>query len=219
MPNTLNLEREIGIRSASSVGAINTEDAARRLARVILADIDLYHRERPKEGETLEGQIEAGRRLFASRVTPDLLPLFGLVLAERVAGRVNLPAASVPPSTRARAATAPGPDQASPAPNPALKDRPATAPSIAARSLEDERLPARASARSPVVDQRALIASMPATPLATEAPAVVAEARPVAHPPREISIPILTSRVSIPKLLAIVATLAAAGAVLYHFLP
>jgi hypothetical protein len=201
------------------VGSINTEDAARRLARVILADIELYHRERPKDGETLEAQIEEGRRLFASRVTPDLLPVFGLVLAERAAGRVNSPAATEPPSTRPPAATTPGPDQASPAPNPAIEDRPTTAPSIAAQSLEDERLPARASARSPVVDQPALIASMPATPLATVAPAVVAEARPIAPPAREIPIPILTSRVSIPKLLAVVAVLAATGAVLYHFLP
>jgi hypothetical protein len=34
------------------MGAIDTEDAARRLARVILSDIDLYIRERPKLGES-----------------------------------------------------------------------------------------------------------------------------------------------------------------------
>ena len=80
------------------MGSINTEEAARRLARVILSDIELYNRERPKQGETLEAQIEEGRRLFASRVTPELLPLFALVLADRAAGRVNSPAAVEPPS-------------------------------------------------------------------------------------------------------------------------
>jgi hypothetical protein len=180
------------------VGSINTEDAARRLARVILADIELYNRERPNPGETLEAQIEQGRRLFASRVMPDLLPVFGLVLAERALGRVNSPAAAERPSTPARAVTAPGPDQASPAPNAAIDDRPAQAP---------------------VVDQPGLIASVPATPLPTEAPAVIAAALPTPPPALEIPIPILTSRVSIPKLLAIVTALAATGALLYHFLP
>ena len=46
------------------MAAIDTEDAARRLARVILSDIDLYIRERPKLGESREAQIEEGRRLF-----------------------------------------------------------------------------------------------------------------------------------------------------------
>ena len=68
------------------MGAINTEDAARRLARVILSDIDLYIRERPKLGESREAQIEEGRRLFASRVTPALVPVFAMVLAESRGG-------------------------------------------------------------------------------------------------------------------------------------
>ena len=66
----------------------------RRLARVILSDIELYHRERPKQGQTLDAEIEEGRKLFASRVTPDLLPLFGLVLSDRAQGSVNSPAAA-----------------------------------------------------------------------------------------------------------------------------
>lgn len=64
------------------------------------------------------------------RVTPDLLPLFGLVLAERTAGRVNSPAATEPPSTHARAAAAAGPDQASRPPNPAIEDRPQALPRL-----------------------------------------------------------------------------------------
>ena len=63
------------------MASINTEEAARRLARVILSDIELYNRERPRLGETLEAQIDQGRKLFASRVTPDLVPVFGLVLS------------------------------------------------------------------------------------------------------------------------------------------
>ncbi|HEY2730330.1 MAG TPA: hypothetical protein VGK52_10340 [Polyangia bacterium] len=201
------------------MGSINTEEAARRLARVILADIELYNRERPKEGETLETQIEQGRRLFASRVMPDLVPIFGLVLAERAPGRLSSPAAAEGPSTRAGSPAAPGPYHASPAPNTAIDDRPTPAASIAAQSLlEDERLPARAAARPPAVAQPALIASVPATPL-PEAPAVVTQALPTAPPAPEIPVPILTLRVSIPKLLAVVAVLVATGAVLYHFLP
>jgi hypothetical protein len=66
------------------MGTIETEEAARRLARVILSDIDLYMRERPNAGESREAQIEQGRRLFASRVTPELLPVFEMVLAAAI---------------------------------------------------------------------------------------------------------------------------------------
>src|SRR5688572_15382736 len=89
------------------MGAIDTEDAARRLARVILSDIDLYIRERPKLGESREAQIEEGRRLFASRVTPALVPVFAMVLADRAVGRVNPPAVAAPaPSIPASGAAA-----------------------------------------------------------------------------------------------------------------
>jgi hypothetical protein len=74
---------------------IETEEAAKRLARVILSDIELYFRERPRVGETLDGQIIEGRRLFASRVTPALAPLFDTVLADRRASnREKTPAPS-----------------------------------------------------------------------------------------------------------------------------
>jgi hypothetical protein len=66
------------------MGTIETEEAARRLARVILSDIDLYMRERPNAGESREAQIEQGRRLFASRVTPELVPVFEMVLAAAI---------------------------------------------------------------------------------------------------------------------------------------
>ena len=126
------------------MGSINNEEAARRLARVILSDIELYHRERPKPGETLEAQIEEGRRLFASRVTPDLLAVFGLVLSDRARGSVNSPAAAEPPSTGASTAAL-GPD-ASPASDTTIQDQPTPAPSIAAHSVEDQLTPAPALA-------------------------------------------------------------------------
>src|SRR5262245_21391609 len=222
-----------------AVGAINTEDAARRLARVILSDVELYYRERPKQGETLEAQIEEGRRLFASRVSPELLPIFGMVLSDRARSSVNPPATAEPPSTPASTAAAPGLEDASPASNPTIEDLPTPAPSIAVHSVEDQPTPAPAiedqSTPAPALedqstpapafaaprhlDQPALTARVPTTPLAPETPAVHAQARPAAPPAHEIPIPVLTARFSIPRLLAIVSVVAATVAVLYRFLP
>jgi hypothetical protein len=223
------------------VASINTEEAARRLARVILSDIELYNRERPKPGETLDAQIEEGRRLFASRVTPDLLPLFGLVLSDRARGGVNSPVAAPAPSTSARTAATVSPDDASPASTPtpsiaahaledqptpapsiaahALEDQPTPAPSIAAHALEDQPTPAPALVAPPFVGRPALTARVPTTPLAPATPAVLAQARPAAPPPHEIPIPVLTARFSAPRLLAIVSVVAATVAVLYHLVP
>lgn len=104
------------------MATIDTEDAARRLARVILSDIDLYMRERPKAGESREAQIEEGRRLFASRVTPELVPVFDMVLADRAAGIVNAP-------TPAPSIVAPAPeDQPPPAAVPEAPAVPADVP-------------------------------------------------------------------------------------------
>src|SRR6188508_1122342 len=118
------------------MGAIDSEDAARRLARVILSDIDLYIRERPKLGESREAQIEEGRRLFESRVTPALVPVFAMVLADRAVGRVNAPAAAPAPSTTASgAAAAVDRVHSPPASSAAFEDEPATDPSIFVPSL------------------------------------------------------------------------------------
>ena len=58
---------------------IETEEAARRLARAIASDLSLYNEEKILEGlqadnlyETLAEEIEEGRELFRGRVTPDL---------------------------------------------------------------------------------------------------------------------------------------------------
>ena len=58
---------------------IETEEAARRLARAIASDLSLYNEEKIVEGitqdrlfEKLTDEIEEGRALFKSRVAPQL---------------------------------------------------------------------------------------------------------------------------------------------------
>ncbi|NCQ59859.1 MAG: hypothetical protein GW913_04205 [Myxococcales bacterium] len=58
---------------------IETEEAARRLARAIASDLSLYNEEKIVDGvkrdnlyDALAAEIEEGRALFKSRVSPDL---------------------------------------------------------------------------------------------------------------------------------------------------
>ena len=58
---------------------IETEEAARRLARAIASDLSLYNEEKIVQGiqsddlfATLSEEIEEGRALYKSRVSPDL---------------------------------------------------------------------------------------------------------------------------------------------------
>jgi hypothetical protein len=58
---------------------IETEEAARRLARAIASDVSLYNEEKIVKGlendslfEELGEEIEEGRALYKSRVSPDL---------------------------------------------------------------------------------------------------------------------------------------------------
>ncbi len=58
---------------------IETEEAARRLARAIASDVSLYNEDKINEGirsdtlfRTLSEELEEGRALFKSRVTPEL---------------------------------------------------------------------------------------------------------------------------------------------------
>lgn len=58
---------------------IETEEAARRLARAIASDLSLYNEEKIVQGiqgdnlfEALAEEIEEGRALFKSRVAPEL---------------------------------------------------------------------------------------------------------------------------------------------------
>ncbi|HJL19126.1 MAG TPA: hypothetical protein RMH99_25910 [Sandaracinaceae bacterium LLY-WYZ-13_1] len=58
---------------------IETEEAARRLARAIASDLSLYNEEKIVQGiqgdnlfDVLAEEIEEGRALFKSRVAPEL---------------------------------------------------------------------------------------------------------------------------------------------------
>ena len=58
---------------------IETEEAARRLARAIASDLSLYNEEKIVQGiqnddlfSVLAEEIEEGRALYKSRVSPDL---------------------------------------------------------------------------------------------------------------------------------------------------
>jgi len=58
---------------------IETEEAARRLARAIASDLSLYNEDKIVKGVTddnlysaIKEEIEEGRALFKSRVAPDL---------------------------------------------------------------------------------------------------------------------------------------------------
>jgi hypothetical protein len=61
---------------------IETEEAARRLARAIASDLSLYNEDKILEGlqadnlyEILAEEIEEGRELFRGRVMPELFAL------------------------------------------------------------------------------------------------------------------------------------------------
>ena len=61
------------------MGLIETEEAARRLARAIASDLSLYNEEKIIQGiqqdtlfDLLSAEIEEGRALFKSRVSPEL---------------------------------------------------------------------------------------------------------------------------------------------------
>src|SRR4051794_2996638 len=90
--------------SERAVRLIDSEEGARRLSRVILSDIELYNKERIRVGASLASEIEEGRRLFRSRVAPDLFPLFETVLADKKfgGGGAASPVAAAPAAPAAR---------------------------------------------------------------------------------------------------------------------
>ena len=70
-----------GCRDTGGMSLIETEEAARRLARAIASDLSLYNEDKIVNGitndnlfQTLAEEIEEGRALFKRRVSPDLYP-------------------------------------------------------------------------------------------------------------------------------------------------
>src|SRR5690349_6735423 len=89
------------------VAVIETEEAAKRLARVIVSDIELYNRDKFRAGADLSDAIREGLALFRSRVAPGLVPIFETVLADkRVAARAS-GADAAPETASAPAAATP----------------------------------------------------------------------------------------------------------------
>lgn len=61
------------------MAVIETDEAARRLARAIASDISLYNEEKVVQGiekdnlfDLMSDELQEGRALFQSRVTPEL---------------------------------------------------------------------------------------------------------------------------------------------------
>jgi hypothetical protein len=101
------------------VRLIETEEAAKRLARVILSDIEIYNRQKVRAQADLKPQLEEGYALFRARVAPALVPLFSELVADRWPDAAAKPAAGArgPTPTRA-AAVAPPRIPAAPLPLP-----------------------------------------------------------------------------------------------------
>jgi hypothetical protein len=62
---------------------IESEEAAARLARVILSDIELYNQDRIRAHADLTPQLTEGLSLFRTRVIPGLVPLFAKLAGTR----------------------------------------------------------------------------------------------------------------------------------------
>jgi hypothetical protein len=70
-----------GVPRRPPMPLIETEEAARRLARAIASDLSLYNEEKIVNGitndnlfDTLAEEIEEGRALYKRRVAPELYP-------------------------------------------------------------------------------------------------------------------------------------------------
>jgi hypothetical protein len=85
---------------------IETEEAAKRLARVILSDIELYNQPKIQARADLRRELAEGLSLFRSRVVPTLVPLFSQVASTRPWGHGVPLVVMSPPSDQLRVDTA-----------------------------------------------------------------------------------------------------------------
>jgi len=101
---------------------IEKEEAAKRLARVILSDIELYNAQKVRSRADLKPELDEGYALFRSRVAPELVPIFSEVVADRLGGPTRpavkepappVPAVAPPPPPPAAVAPPPPPPAAS----------------------------------------------------------------------------------------------------------
>jgi hypothetical protein len=154
------------------MGVIESEEAAKRLARVIVSDIEIYNKDKFHTGADLTAAIEEGRALFRSRVAPELVPVFTSVLEDRRASRKKAEASS---------------PAAEPAAAPKRSAEPAPAqPAMAApRAVEKVAAPEPVVyAAPPAVEAPAPVVVAPAREAVAPAPvAVAAAAAPVAATP------------------------------------
>lgn len=96
---------------------IEQEEAAKRLARVILSDIEIYHAQKIRSPADLKPELDEGYALFRSRVAPALVPIFSEVVADRF-GKAAAKAPASERSERARLAMAHEATVTSPLPPP-----------------------------------------------------------------------------------------------------
>ena len=162
---------------AEAPAAVDPEAAARRLARVIISDIEIYNPDRVSNRGDLSREINEGRALFRARVEARLLPIFEAMLAERglsaKATRVRLSAAPVPIEAPTPLVLPAAPAAASPPPTEA--PTPVLAPIAAADALFEAPTPLMAPAPPPATEAP--------TPAPTRAPT------PVPAKPRARSVP------------------------------
>jgi hypothetical protein len=97
------------------MGLIDKEEAARRLARVILSDIELYNTEKIRAGLDLRREINEGYRLFRTRVSPQLVSLFAEVVAQK--GKSGNAAFAIPLEALGPTGATPRPFMSAPAPS------------------------------------------------------------------------------------------------------
>jgi hypothetical protein len=127
------------------MGLIEKEEAARRLARVILSDIELYNTEKIRAGLDLRREINEGYRLFRSRVSPQLVSLFAEVVAQK--GQSGHTAFAIPPEALGPTGATPRPFISPPSPHhgsllvePAMSGAGALSPGFDAPALGGEDL-------------------------------------------------------------------------------
>jgi hypothetical protein len=169
---------------------IDSEDAAGRLARVIVSDIEVYNKRKLEAGAKLTAELEEGYAHFRSRVVPALLPLFEMVVANHVRLAGQLPGSLVTAKRAPEPAKAPVPaspppveDAALAEPAPALE----SAPAPAVESAPVVEPPAATQATSDLASEPEAAATTDVAPVAEVAPAaeIAAAAQPTAVAPAE----------------------------------